>query len=336
MNNECGPLFSVVVPVYNAEQYLEQCIESVFQQSYNQWEIILVNDGSKDHSGEICDLYAQKDKRVISIHKENGGPTSARKLGAQTAKGDYVLFVDSDDKLSDGTLMRMHDIISMHSPDAIIMNAIRFCTDKIEYIDTRLPEGAYRNEQMETLRKSLIFNENGELAIQYGIPMKMFRREIYLRYQNAVPEYLYKGEDLAVCAPLLDSCNCVYVSSGRDYLYRDTPGSIMNSFKKNEIDQIMGVASYLEQAMPKCYQSRIDAYVVTHIFDYVDRAMLGLGGLAEYCLFVRQMLSPQLKKRLKRSMCLSRKPNEMLAFYLVKYRLFTALWFIRHIYKRAD
>ena len=256
---------SVVVPVYNAEKYLEQCILSVFQQNYNQWELVLVNDGSKDNSKEICDLYAQKDARVTVVHKENGGPTSARKLGAVTATGDYVLFLDSDDMLSDGTLIRMNNIISEYSPDAILMNALRFGSEKTENIDTLLPEGIYRDVRMETLRKSLIFNEKGELAIQYGVIMKLFRREMYVKYQNSVPAYLYKGEDLAVCAPLLDSCSCVYVSHERDYKYRDTPGSIMNSFKKDEIDQIMGVAAYLDEAMPESYQSRIDAYVVTHI-----------------------------------------------------------------------
>lgn len=327
---------SVIVPVYNAEQYLEQCISSVFQQNYSQWELILVNDGSKDRSGELCDLYAQKDTRVVVVHKENGGPTSARKLGARIAKGDYVLFLDSDDLLSDGALMRMSDIISKHSPDAILVNAFRFSPEKIENIDTKLPEGVYRDAQMENVRKSLIFNEYGELVIQYGVPMKMFLREQYVKYQDLVPSYLYKGEDLAVCAPLLDACNCVYVSASRDYQYRDTPSSIMNSFKMDEIGQIIGVADYLERVMPKYYQSRIDAYVVTHIFEYVDRAMLRFKGLREYRRFIREMISPELKIRLKRSVCLSKKLNEKLAFNLVKYRLFTVLWFIRHIYKRAD
>lgn len=327
---------SVIVPVYNAEKYLEQCVDSVFQQSYTQWELVLVDDGSKDRSGELCDLFAEKDSRVIAVHKENGGPTSARKIGAQTAKGDYVLFLDSDDMLTDGTLMRMSKIISEHSPDAVLLNAVRFSDGKTENIDTGLPEGAYCDAKMESVRKSLIFNDNGDLVIQYGVIMKLFRREMYVKYQDTVPAYLYKGEDLAVCAPLLDSCNCVYVSAERDYQYRDTPGSIMNSFKEDEINQIMGVASYLDQTMPEYYQSKIDAYVVTHVFDYVDRAMLKFKGLREYRRFVRQILNPELKNRLKRSVCLSKKLNERLAFHLVKYRLFTALWLVRHMYRRAD
>lgn len=327
---------SIVIPVYKCEKYLCECLDSVLNQAYSDFEIILVDDGSPDRSGEICDHYAQKDARVIVIHKENGGPTSARRTGAEMASGEYIMFLDSDDMLSDGALMRIHEIVCEHSPDAIIMNACRFGSGEEAFIETKLAEGSYCGEAMETVRSSLIFNKDGELAIQYGIPMKVYRREQYVKFQKTVPHYLYKGEDLAVCAPLLDACNCVYVSSAKDYKYRDTPGSIMNSFKMDEIDQIMGVASYLNQAMPSFYQSRIDAYVVTHIFDYVDRAMLGMRDLGEYRMFIRKMLSPELKKRLKRSVCLSNKPNEKLAFYLVKYQLFTAFWIIRHIYKRGS
>lgn len=92
-----NPLISIIVPVYNIETYLPRCIESVLQQTYTNLELILVDDGSKDKSGEICDEYQRKDNRVQVIHKENGGSSSARNVGIRAAKGQYLGFVDSDD-----------------------------------------------------------------------------------------------------------------------------------------------------------------------------------------------------------------------------------------------
>ena len=89
--------FSIIVPVYNSEKYLSQCIESVLSQSYSNFELILVDDSSTDSSFEICQLFANKDARINVIHKENGGTSSARNVGLNNAKGDYILFMDNDD-----------------------------------------------------------------------------------------------------------------------------------------------------------------------------------------------------------------------------------------------
>ena len=91
------PLISVIVPVYNVEQYLPKCIDSILAQTYENLEIILVEDGTKDSSGVICDEYAAKDARIRVIHKENGGLSSARNAGMEIARGEYFGFVDSDD-----------------------------------------------------------------------------------------------------------------------------------------------------------------------------------------------------------------------------------------------
>ena len=96
--------FSVIIPVYNTEDYLDQCIESVLLQDYENLELILVNDGSTDRSGEICEKFTQRDKRILYIDKENGGVSSARNAGIVAATGEYVMFLDSDDWLCEGIL----------------------------------------------------------------------------------------------------------------------------------------------------------------------------------------------------------------------------------------
>lgn len=92
-----NPLISVIVPVYNVERYLNQCIDSILAQTYKDFELILVDDGSKDKSGEICDEYVKKDSRIRVFHKKNGGVSSARNYGIDNAQGTYICFVDSDD-----------------------------------------------------------------------------------------------------------------------------------------------------------------------------------------------------------------------------------------------
>lgn len=92
-----SPRISVIVPVYNAEKYLTQCVESILRQDFTDFELLLINDGSKDKSGLICDEYAQKDQRVKVFHKENSGVSSTRNLGIDKAQGEYIAFIDSDD-----------------------------------------------------------------------------------------------------------------------------------------------------------------------------------------------------------------------------------------------
>lgn len=92
-------MISIIVPVYKAEQYINRCIDSILAQTFTDWELLLVDDGSPDRSGEICDEYSKKDKRIMVLHKENGGVSSARNLGLKNAKGEWIAFVDSDDML---------------------------------------------------------------------------------------------------------------------------------------------------------------------------------------------------------------------------------------------
>ena len=94
------PLISIVIPVYNAERYINKCIDSVLSQSYANWELLLIDDGSSDDSGRICDGYSKKDDRIRTFHKRNGGVGSARNVGIEQASGDFITFIDSDDWIS--------------------------------------------------------------------------------------------------------------------------------------------------------------------------------------------------------------------------------------------
>ena len=147
---------SVVIPIYNVEKYIERCIDSVLNQTYMNLEIILVDDGSPDRCGEICDNYAQIDKRIRVIHKENGGLSSARNAGLRIATGDYISFVDSD------------DWIEPHMYETLLKNAINYkaqissggVTDLVEKGETYIPIKSTFNGNIE------IFFDNKEESIK--------------------------------------------------------------------------------------------------------------------------------------------------------------------------
>lgn len=125
------PKISIVVPVYKVEKYIDKCVQSLIQQTYNNIEIILVDDGSPDRCPEICDRYALKDSRIKVIHKSNGGLSDARNVGLKASSGKYVLFVDSDDFIELNTCERFLNIIGDSNPDIVVGNANRIENEKV-------------------------------------------------------------------------------------------------------------------------------------------------------------------------------------------------------------
>lgn len=123
------PKISVVIPVYNVERYLAECVDSVLVQSFGDYEIILVDDGATDSSGQICDEYANKDPRVRVIHRQNGGLSAARNTGLDAAAGDYVYFLDSDDYIAPDTLQKLHALAEREGADVVFFDAWVFFTD---------------------------------------------------------------------------------------------------------------------------------------------------------------------------------------------------------------
>lgn len=127
--------FSVIVPVYRVEKYLNECVDSVLVQTFNDFEVLLIDDGSPDNCGNICDEYASKDDRVKVIHKENGGLSDARNCGLKVATGEYVVFLDSDDKLFDSfVLEKLHSVlIEKNHPEALLTGESNL--NKLEILD---------------------------------------------------------------------------------------------------------------------------------------------------------------------------------------------------------
>ena len=111
---------SMIVPVYQVEKYIAQCIESVLNQTFSDFELILIDDGSKDNSGAICDSYAAKDDRIIVIHTKNNGAATARNIGLERASGEYITFLDGDDYLAENMLSRLYEEIENSDYDIVL------------------------------------------------------------------------------------------------------------------------------------------------------------------------------------------------------------------------
>lgn len=144
-----SPLISIITPVYNVEKFLQQTIDSVLIQTYSNWELILVDDGSTDKSSEICQTYLKKDKRITYIHKENGGQASARNLGIKNAKGDYITFLDSDDFYCEDKLEHHLKDMKDHPADFYYGGGFMYfenrTENKIEQYDWRFGEFSGEN-----------------------------------------------------------------------------------------------------------------------------------------------------------------------------------------------
>ena len=224
------PLISVIVPIYNIERYVGICIESIIKQTYQNLEIILVDDGSQDRSSEICDLYAKKDNRIKVIHKKNGGLVSARKAGIQVASGEYATYVDGDDWLEKGFYDWM--VKELSDADVVIAGQSRTLFNKTVRITSNIPNGLYEGEELENFYKEMIsFGEFFKPGITTYVWNKLFRKDLLLKYQMMVDNDISIGEDAAVVYPLLMECKKIVITDNCDYHYRQREDSMLKKSK---------------------------------------------------------------------------------------------------------
>lgn len=237
LKESVSELISIIIPVYGVEKYLRQCVESVLAQTYPVWELILVDDGSPDRSGAICDEYAAKDSRVRVIHRENGGMSAARNSGLDVAKGDYVNFIDSDDVVAEDYLQVLYDLIKMtgaevacadyrNVDDNAASNFICNPGSKKDKIETgfQLLDGREFTGMM-LYQKSSICNNS--------VCDKLFRREIFnkLRFKVGIGY-----EDLEICCRLFPKIGKIAASARILYYYRQHSGSYTHVFTPRRAD----------------------------------------------------------------------------------------------------
>lgn len=235
-------LISVIVPVYNVEEYLIECIESIKNQTYKNIEILLVDDGSKDTSGKICDDYLKKDDRIIVIHKENGGLSDARNIGIKNSKGKYLIFVDSDDTIDKDMCEVLYENIKKEKSDIAICEL-------------------YSEKKLENIKKLEIKNLSSKEAIKEMLCQKLFDTSAggKLFRKELFNEILFpKGklyEDLGTIYKLFEIAKKITYISVKKYYYRRRPNSITTSkFTDKQMDlffTLEEIEKFLKRKYPK-------------------------------------------------------------------------------------
>lgn len=211
------PKVSIIVPVYKAEKYLHQCIDSILSQTSSDWECILVDDGSPDSSGVICDEYAQKDARIRVIHKENGGVSSARNVALGRIAGKWLTFVDSDDCLYPNALQRWVEVAEQNNLDLIQ------CHFNREY-----KEGQVEEEASDVLSATQYADSENYLTCVWGT---LFKTSIVEEHSLRFDEKVRLGEDQIFLLSHMQYCKRIQRIRDVLYFYRDNEQSAVNNPK---------------------------------------------------------------------------------------------------------
>lgn len=228
---------SVIVPIFRIEKYLPECIESLLDQSFLNFELILVDDGSPDNCPKICDDYSQKDSRIIVIHKENGGLLSARKAGLKAAKGKYISYVDGDDWVDNYYLDTMFKLAVANDSDLVVTGHFREFDGKIETIKPKRAGIYNENEIKSSIIPNAIYNgEFCEHGISTYVWNKLFRRELLCKVLFDVPNEIIMGEDAAITYSYLAISKSLVVSRIPLYYYRQRHDSIVKSIERPKIE----------------------------------------------------------------------------------------------------
>lgn len=234
------PIISVIVPVYNVESYLRECIDSIVFQEYENMEIILVDDGSKDESGEICDEYAANNKNVLVIHQENAGLAAARNAGTHSAKGDYLLFVDSDDYIADDVIGKIvrESMYTTERPDIIFLKAKKVFPDGSE----KFFGESYDKKKIDFQPKDDVLKHLVTIGKFPGSSCnKMVKRDLIVKNNITFPEK-FIAEDIDWVLLVLEAADSFFYCDKDYYYYRQKrEGSITNTIDEKSLTSLLSI-----------------------------------------------------------------------------------------------
>lgn len=262
------PQISIIVPVYNVEKYLPSCLDSILKQTYYNFELLLINDGSTDKSGIICDDYALLDKRIKIFHKQNSGVSNTRNLGIKNATGDWICFVDSDDILESNYLQVFVNLISKHKADCYITSYKVMPIKKMRSII--LEESCYDKTNLYNL---IIKLRNNTLL---GYPWnKLFRTDIIKKNNIHFDELITFHEDEIFVLQYFKHSESIYFSPKQTYNY-NTKNIDSLSKKYIEINTIFKINDILYElgsqfSQKKEYIEHINSYYADHLAKSIRR-----------------------------------------------------------------
>lgn len=298
-----GSLISVIVPVYNIEAYIEQCVRSICSQTYQELEIILVDDGSTDKSGMLCDCLAKRDQRIRVLHKEHKGNATARRDGVNNSKGKYIGFVDGDDWIDRDMYESLYQFAMEYKAEMITSAGYR------EYLQgtgsallaDNLPEGIYDMSDSSNLLLNNIFpvGFNRKYAPNGAIWNKLYKREIIVDVLNCFEDNFTVFEDNVINIAAILRASKVYVQHQPFYHHRERENSITYRWDEHVYEHLSKAYFYLKEIIGKSEHremlwNQLDGYMIHHILHCVPIFLGGRYSIPTY-VFDTRLFSPESK-----------------------------------------
>lgn len=233
-------MISIIIPIYNVEKYLEKCLDSILNQTYKNLEIILIDDGSTDNSPNICNSYCEKDKRIKIIHKNNEGVSSARNKGIELSKGKYIVFIDSDDYVSNEHIEVLYDCIISNNVDLVISNLIDISEDGI-ILNNEEKESFLMNK--DQCLKELLSEDNFYHLCCGNIYRKDLLEKIRFNCKYRI------AEDLDFLYRYIKQISSAYFLSKNTYYYLKREGSATNSIYSEKWNDELKICNFIISEM---------------------------------------------------------------------------------------
>ncbi|GAA4274183.1 glycosyltransferase family 2 protein [Aquimarina gracilis] len=275
MNNQEHPLISVIVPIYNAEKYLDRCIDSICNQSYKNLEIILVNDGSKDNSLAICNTFASKDHRIQIIDISNQGVSNARNTGLKTATGDFIQFLDSDDFMTKEYIETLYDCMQNNEGDYVICG-IKSLNNELEELDYW--EAGNHAFDMKTPDEDVLY-QLFDKFLMFGPVNKLYKRGLLQKSNIFFDTSLSYGEDLLFNLEYLKLTSRIVVTNKVYWSYiQDNVNSLSKKRLNDKIEIVerlhTGILNFLKEIGIESYSFK--SLLHNRMFDYVYNDMFAI------------------------------------------------------------
>lgn len=254
-------LISIVIPIYNVEKYVDRCIQSVINQTYKNIDIILVNDGSPDNCGQICEKWKKIDSRVSVIHKQNGGLSDARNAGIKVARGEFITFIDSDDYVSENYVEYLFNLICKYDADISICSFYELFEDS----NKKIYVGGDREKvfNSETAIETMLYDKDFYTAA-WG---KLYKTSYFNDIQYPKGK-LY--EDLATTYKLLEKAKKIVYGPEHLYCYIQRDGSILNSKFSKKNFELLEIIRKLKRDLENRYPNLYDAILYRTVCAYMD------------------------------------------------------------------
>jgi len=234
-------VISIVMPVYNAEEYLRRCIQSILEQTYSDYELICVDDGSTDGSFELLMKYSQDDNRITVVHQENLGQFCARRNGTKLAGGEFVTFIDADDWVAANMLEKMHDMQDESQCDIVCSGLYRAIGDKYTKDGNTINEGVYRDEELanQIWPYMLCDGRFFRMGVRPNLVGKLIKKTLFLDACSNAPTNIINGEDLMITYLCLLNAKSILLTNEAWYYYRQHANSITQ--KKTSEKDILSI-----------------------------------------------------------------------------------------------